>query len=238
MIIHDNLLRKGNIFMIHLFFDSCELSVLLDNVAKIGFSSPRSRKDWFIDFIDLPTTLEIVNDKDSETYTISLARRFAQSAYSDNNEPRIISYEESDDYDNLISKIDSGEDKDIEWTLGTLVSLCAERYLDYIDFWSTNEIPDKEYGGILIYSEDEEIKVSCVYGEDRPDLASINFSLCFTERGLEYRMDDEYAMIRPYADEQDNDFEYLSEDEDEEPDDDDENTGGEEFLIKRNVLLS
>ena len=224
--------------MIHLFFDSCELSVLLDNVAKIGFSSPRSRKDWFIDFIDLPTTLEIVNDKDSETYTISLARRFAQSDYSDNNEPRIISYEESDDYDNLISKIDSGEDKDIEWTLGTLVSLCAERYLDYIDFWSTNEIPDKEYGGILIYSEDEEIKVSCVYGEDRPDLASINFSLCFTERGLEYRMDDEYAMIRPYADEQDNDFEYLSEDEDEEPDDDDENTGGEEFLIKRNVLLS
>lgn len=205
--------------MIHIFIKLGEVKPLIEDVLKIGDFEKRSRHDWLIDFIDAPLSDRVECNKNNNTYTITNISRFIPSDINLSSDKTEVSFKEADDVDNLIEKMNRGEDAN--WVSALIVSACVEKYLDHIDFWLSNDIPDEDLGGILFDFEDGNINISVVYGEDRPDLPSMSIVLSDdTGNGPEYKVD-KTVMIRPYADEQDDDIENLSEDDEDEEFDDD-----------------
>lgn len=67
----------------------------------------------------------------------------------------------------------------------------AERFLEDINFWNTNSIPNSKDGGILIFEKNGKLGAKVVRGNDRPELPCYRADLL--ARGFA-----EIAMARPY----------------------------------------
>ena len=82
--------------MIHIFIKLGEVKPLIEDVLKIGDFEKRSRRDWLIDFIDVPLSDRVECNKNNNTYTITNISRFIPSDINLSSDKTEVGFKEAE----------------------------------------------------------------------------------------------------------------------------------------------
>lgn len=169
--------------MLHLYFDDDARSFFLTRKGAEGIE--RSKESLVIDLIGVSYTL--TTEVTESSYKTTLCLRMSDCSLI------LAGTKAQNEFKFGTSIDDLGEGADKLSFLFLALGLNAEKYLNEIDFWSSNEKPDPDSGGVLFTMAGDEIQAKVVCKKSRPELK------CYSN--ISDGNLGEEVMCRPYKDE-------------------------------------